>query len=213
MDIKVKLNARGALMYEMMTGKSYYGGIADEDYPKLAYCIYMGSGNPPVTYPVFLHLCQNKKFLEKMEEGMTEAADILDTFRYKGKEDGAEETNEEDKKGLSITDIIEVLIIDAGMDAHYVLDEMGLWEISLYIDAFNEKRKAELFWDREWTYLNVLSHLTQEGAKKLKTPDKLIQFPWERKKKKTTLNDEEQEALKKFLQSQPKITGDKEDNG
>ena len=88
----------------------------------------------------------------------------------------------------------------SGLDAHYVLNEMELCDMPLYIEAYERKRKEEMEGSRLWTYLTILPHI---DAKKMKNGAKdLIVFPWEeeeaRKNAEQEMKDNEGN-LKKFL--------------
>ena len=83
--------------------------------------------------------------------------------------------------------------------------------LSSYIE---EKKKERYTMDRLWTYLGILPQLSKEGARKLKTPDKLFQFPWEvedRKKKNDKEFDEIKDKMLAFFNDQEaKMTSGKE---
>lgn len=93
-------------------------------------------------------------------------------------------------------------LILAGMDAHFVLYEMKLFEISDYIKALDDKKKEQMESDRLWTFLNVLPHV----GKKLKSPQKLMPFPWDGQKTKEEKEaefDKGIEMFEKFFNSKP----------
>ena len=64
-----------------------------------------------------------------------------------------------------------------GLDAHFVLYEMKLFEIGDYLKAIDEHKKEQMERDRLWTFYTILPHVDH---KKLKKPQDLMPFPWEK---------------------------------
>ena len=96
----------------------------------------------------------------------------------------APETGIDEVKGEkitnTITDYATSLIIDYGVDAHYVMYEMKLWEIPLFFEAVSTKMMRDMEQKRFWTYLNIMPHI---DTKKCKSPEALLPFKWEKGKR------------------------------
>ena len=98
-----------------------------------------------------------------------------------------------------ISGIVSVLII-SGLDAHYVLNEMEICDLPLYIEAYEKKRKEEMESARMWTYLTILPHI---DARKMENGAKdLITFPWEEAEKQAEkeIKETEIERFELFMQ-------------
>ena len=91
-----------------------------------------------------------------------------------------------------MTDLATSLIIDYHMDAHYVMYEMNIWEIEpLYgaADAMVKRRYEE---ERLWAYIDIMPHI---DGKKVKGPETLLPFPWEKDMKKKKIEKDLQNNL------------------
>ena len=106
------------------------------------------------------------------------------------KEEGKKENEEVEE--LTMTDIVSTLIVRYGVDAHYVMYEMELWEIQPYINAADIQRKNDLVTQRFWTYLTIAPNI---NTKKIRGPEDLVPFEWEEKK--------EDKIRKKLAQDAP----------
>jgi hypothetical protein len=73
-------------------------------------------------------------------------------------------------------DIAARLIVMGGMDARYVMREMTVEDMLMFVKALDDKQRQEAESQRLWTYLSMLPHV---DGKKLNTPQKLLMFPWE----------------------------------
>ena len=181
---ELTLNIKAIMMFEKMAGVSYFD-ISEENYVFLIYSMYMVKH--PYTYMTLLDFTKifgdnqkvTKQLLQEFEECMNYLNQFINTSK-KMEQDNSVETKEE-RNTQTITDIVAYLITNCGIDAHYAMYEMELWEIEALMRQAEKNRKEELETDRLWTFLNVLPHI---DSKKCKTPDKLMPFPWEAEEKK-----------------------------
>jgi hypothetical protein len=74
-----------------------------------------------------------------------------------------------------IKDIAAILVVNAGLDINFVMNEMSINDISLYMEAYNNSVKQQMESSRLWTYLTLLPNLDS----KVNSPVKLYPFPWE----------------------------------
>jgi hypothetical protein len=80
---------------------------------------------------------------------------------------------------------------------------MKLFEIGDYIKAIDEHKKEQMERDRLWTFYTILPHIDQ---KKLKKPQDLMPFPWEREQlEKDALEqlEKDKDMFNKFFNSKP----------
>ena len=97
-----------------------------------------------------------------------------------------------------------------GVDYDYIINQMQLWEIDGLLGAIQDKQKEELELQRMWTYINVSPLI---DSKKVKNPQSLIMFPWEKAEKNKKAEEDlkaKQEAIKAFFAAQTKA---REENG
>ena len=80
--------------------------------------------------------------------------------------------------------------------------EMELWEIQPYLNAADIQRKAELVEKRFWTYLTIAPHI---DGKKIRKPEDLVPFEWEKKSNKPMDLGVTTEAAVNFLMKRKKV--------
>lgn len=186
---ELAFNFKAIMMFEKLSGVSYFD-LTDENYVFLIYAMYMVKH--PYTYMQFWDFIKifgnNKKVTKQM---ITEFGEYMEYLKqYSDTTPKTEEKDEgetEEKVKQTITDIVAYLITSCGIDPHYVMYEMELWEIEPYMKCAERKKKEELESERLWTYLNISPHI---DTKKCKSPEKLIPFPWEKEEQKIKQNQE-----------------------
>lgn len=186
---ELAFNFKAIMMFEKLSGVSYFE-LTDENYVFLIYAMYMVKH--PYTYMQFWDFIKifgnNKKVTKQM---ITEFGEYMEYLKqYSDTTPKTEEKDEgetEEKTKQTITDIVAYLITSCGIDPHYVMYEMELWEIEPYMKCAERKKKEELESERLWTYLNISPHI---DTKKCKSPEKLIPFPWEKEEQKIKQNQE-----------------------
>lgn len=186
---ELAFNFKAIMMFEKLSGVSYFE-LTDENYVFLIYAMYMVKH--PYTYMQFWDFIKifgnNKKVTKQM---ITEFGEYMEYLKqYSDTTPKTEENDEgetEEKPKQTITDIVAYLITSCGIDPHYVMYEMELWELEPYMKCAERKKKEELESERLWTYLNISPHI---DTKKCKSPEKLIPFPWEKEEQKIKQNQE-----------------------
>lgn len=184
---ELTFNMKAIMMFEKLSGTSYFN-INEENYVFLIYAMYMVKH--PYTYMTLIDFANifgtNKKVTKEMLTEFEEYMDYIKQYSVHTT-DASKNVKDEEKAESTITDIVMYLITACGIDPHYVMNEMELWEIESYMKYAEKNRKEELELDRFWTYLNISPHI---DTKKCKSPDKLIAFPWEDEEKKQKQNQE-----------------------
>ena len=180
---ELAFNFKALMMFEKLSGESYFN-INEVNYVFLLYSMYM------VKHP-YLNMTlidfanifgSNKKVTKQLLKEFEEYMVYIRQFTSSNKTEAVDEGGADDKNAhTTITDIVMYLITACGIDPHYVMYEMELWEIEPYMKFAEMNKKESLEMDRLWTYLNISPHI---DTKKCKSPDKLLPFPWEIQEKK-----------------------------
>jgi len=178
----IKINIKSIIKFEQLTGKSFHNiDYQDaDDIKNLLYCIII-SNNQFFEFSDFDGVMQSKRISKEVFEKFQLELKKIEQFSTNNKQiepvennDPIEE-NKELKDTLFIKDIAATLIVSAGLDVNYVLNDMELFDIKIYMNAFNDKMKQQLENDRLWTFLLLSPNLTD----KVNTPSKLYKFPWD----------------------------------
>lgn len=207
---KLRISIRACCMFEALAKKSFYKCNAD-DSVLLAYAVYCSSPDTDkVSMDVFQRLLENERFSQWIINS------IQANEAFEGQFSGDKENDREDGEEEPMISDIAGMMIAEGMSPEYVMDKMSLWEMRMMVKGIEERKKERYTMERLWTYLGILPQLSKEGARKLKTPDKLFQFPWEiedRKKKNDKEFDEIKDKMLAFFNDQEaKMTSGKESN-
>lgn len=147
------------------------------------------------TFDIFRHTLSNEKLIKEMISKLERETAMLSQFQKKQEKADIGTTDDSPE---TIADIVSTLIL-AGLDAHYVLNEMELCDLPLYIEAYEKKRKEDMESARMWTYLTILPHI---DARKMKNGAKdLIIFPWEEVEREAEkeINETEVECFEELL--------------
>ena len=187
---KIKLNVASARLFEQISGKSFFN-IGEEDAFKLAYSVLVAN-NPELnfTFDTFMILLQDKKvanwITREIEKENNFQAQLKFVKRSKLVEK-AEEGSEDVEALKTISEYASVLIINFGMDAHYVNYEMPLYEMEDYFFVAEMKRRNDLSNQRLFTFLTMLPQL---DSKKKISPEDILPFPWEQNAKKANAEED-----------------------
>ena len=196
----MKLNLQTIRIAEQLLGKPFgeFELTSEKDADMLAYSLLVASSDENFSYSTYKHLSDKVK--AKALKQLTSDFSFLRQF-------GKEET-ETKSKPVYMGEVAATLIME-GMDAHYVLYEMGVFELKDYLAALDTKIKNKFENSRLWTFYTILPHV---DAKKLKSPKDLFLFPWE-------VEEDEKERLiefekgvkmfEKFMKSKPKRYGNR----
>ena len=189
--------------WEQMTGKTFdaidFRDIADMH--RLLYCAYLINDVEFISFEVFESTLTANKRLYR------EALKQLERYNAMSSQFSALTPKvsiaEEEKEGgtISIGDVAAKLVVFAGLDAHYVMREMGIEDMVRYVRALEDKQRQELESARLWTYLTILPHIDK---KKLNSPQKLVTFPWEAaetKKAAQRVAEEMKDEFERFMQT------------
>ena len=188
MNYNIKLNIKSIIKFEQLTNKpfSLIDYTSEEDVSKLLYCIVLSNNDCQFTYSQFLQLLDSKKISKNLFEQFQTVCEVFNQFKNTG-------TEEENTRDTYVKDLAALLVIQGGLDVNYVLNELSLNDIPLYIQALNDKQRERMEEQRLWTFISILPHV---DSKKLKTPADLYPFPWELKEKEIEREKHVEEGVK-----------------
>lgn len=204
-DFKLKINMKTILLYEEMSGKSFYE-VGGEDIMLLIYCALVVNNDLSITKSHFDIIMKNEKIAREL---MTKCQSELDFIQQFIKtDDKVKQETEEVEKDNKISNIVNMILLQNNLDMNYVMYEMRLWELAPLIKAIEEKTKADMVEKRFWAYLNICPHI---DSKKIKGPEDILPFPWEKDNKKEAalkFMDDNNEAIKAFFNKNKKENGE-----
>lgn len=188
LDYTLKLNIKSIVLYERLTNESFSLFKPDiERVLPLLYSMLVANNDLTSTYEDAVeYLFSDEEFLsdltKKLESLLKFQSQFSTTNFYQEEIEELKEEIKIDKpeKPIFVNQLIPILVSDCGLSIEYVMNDMHYSEIDLYIHYKDEKYKAEMEDKRFWTYLSMLPHI---DSKKCKI-ENLIEFPWEKDKKK-----------------------------
>lgn len=177
-EFKININMKTIILFEEMSGKSFYD-MSNTDIYLLIYCAVVVNNNITITFSHFKTVMKNEKIARELFAKCQSELDFIEQFKNK-KEDVNNEVKSVEKPD-KLTNIINLLILQYGVDINYVMNEMKVWELSPMVKALEEKAKSDMVEKRFWTYLQICPHI---DSKKVKSPEDLLPFPWEKDERK-----------------------------
>lgn len=190
-------------LYEAMGGASILSGrdVTEEDMLILMHaytCVTRGVHNREV----FESIVQRDEFRDDIENGVAKLLEELSQWASVLPTNGAD-----DEKGgdaPTAREIVGLLVVGCRLPPSYVLDEMELWEASVYIGGLNHMHRRTLEEQRLFTYVGLMPHIdTRQGAVR---PEDIITFPWEAGRSAgADFVENNYDALSKLLNSKEKV--------
>lgn len=174
MKYNIRLTIKAIIRVEQMLGKPFplldYSNM--EEVLKLLYCIIL-AGSPEVfTFESFCEIAEHERQLGAMLKELEKYNRMLDQFTdasLVGK------TDEGEHQVRSMKEVAGMLIM-AGIDPHYVMNEMELSDIPVLAEALDRKKREDMEASRLWTFLSVAPHI---DTKKVRRAEDYFPFPWE----------------------------------
>lgn len=192
--MKAKLNLQAIRVAEKLLKKPFgkFDLTDEETVVILMYAMVSENNDEVMTLKDFKAIIEMKKIGSIIQKAVQKELSYIDQF--KGEEGGSDDTY--------ISDLASILIT-FGLDAHFVLYEMKLFEISDYLKAIDDFKKEKMESERLWTFYTILPHIDQ---KKVKSPQDMFPFPWEVEqieKDRLKQLEKDEEMFYKFLNSKP----------
>ena len=185
------------IRWEQLTGRSFQSMNFDDegDLHRLLYCAYWVGTGCDSTFEIFTKtLSVNPRYYTRAMKELTRYNTLAAQFASLAPSVQAE-TEAEQGDSQFMSDVAARLVIVGGMDARYVMREMSVEDMLLFVKALDDKQRQEMESQRLWTYLAMLPHV---DGKKLDSPQKLMMFPWEVEKHKQEVKRVTDEARAEF---------------
>ena len=180
---KMEMSIKSICMFERLSGKSFFK-FEDVDIPTLLYTSFYCSNDLDIKMETFMGLMENEQIARWAANKYADILGVMQQFAKEPQPEDDDKQEEGEEKVTTMTDLANSLIIDYGVDAHYVMYEMDVWEIEKMYEVVQTKIQNHYEEERLWTYLNIMPHI---DGKKLNKPEKLLPFPWEKEKKKNVM--------------------------
>lgn len=174
-DFIIKINMKTILLFEEMADKSFYD-MTDDDIILLIYCSVVINNDITLSYTQFKFIMKNERIASELFNKCKAEIDFIQQFEK-------EKVDEKDKptENERLSDLIIILTLQYGLDINYVMNEMRLWELGPMAKGIDMKSKADMTEKRFWNYLTICPHI---DSKKIKSPEDMLPFPWEKEEKK-----------------------------
>lgn len=171
MKYNIRLTIKAIVRTEQLLAKPFteIDYTNPEELEALLYCCVLACNPVLFTLEEFRIIAGNEKQLSAMLKEIEKANLVLGQFTQKG------QTGTGGGEAAYIKELAGVLVM-AGMDAHYVMDEMEISDIPVFLEAYEKKRREEMEASRLWTFLGVAPHI---DTKKIRSARDLMMFPWE----------------------------------
>lgn len=167
--MKAKLNLQAIRVAERLLKKPFgeFDLTDEETILTLMYAMVSENNDEVMTFDQFKSILNMGKIGIKVQRAVSDEMAYIDQFK--------EEVSDKEEKAPYMGDLA-ALLITFGLDAHFVLYEMKLFEIGDYIKAIDEYKKEQMERDRMNTFYSILPHVDH---KKIKKPQDIYPFPWE----------------------------------
>lgn len=192
--MKAKLNLQAIRVAEKLLKKPFgkFDLTDEETVVVLMYAMVSENNDEVMTLKDFKAILEMKKIGSIIQKAVQKELSYIDQF--KGEEGEPDDT---------YIGYLASILITFGLDAHFVLYEMKLFEISDYLKAIDDFKKEKMESERLWTFYTILPHIDQ---KKVKSPQDMFPFPWEVEqieKDRLKQLEKDEEMFYKFLNSKP----------
>jgi len=161
-----------------LTGKSFsdFDNSNEDDVIALLYCIQL----PKETFEIYKRTAKvAQKALVNEIKKISDEMVIINQFSTVKLEE-SDTVTESDTKNHEMVSNIATALIYGGLNAHFVMEELEIADLPIFIKGLEDKRKEELENSRLWTFFNVLPHV----GKGFEKPQDLIRFAWEKETEK-----------------------------
>lgn len=201
MDFNIRPTFKAIRLFERMTNTSFLDIDNNSNLMfHLLYCCLLAHPENNF-YMTFETACN--EFFPKYAEGLVEdfalEMEILNQFEAVSSSDDSslnqqEKSSPNKEENMFLSSLIPLLIIDCHLDPDFVLNEMDYTDTELYLKSSVDHYRQAQEDKRFWTYLTVAPHISSKSG--IKNADDLIEFSWEKDKKKK----EAEEKMKKDRQ-------------
>lgn len=172
MKYNIRLSIKAIIRAEQILSKPFtdidYSNI--DELTKLLYCLVLVNNNVVFTLQEFQAITESEKQFSAMIKEIEKANIVLAQFSHPtentlGSVDGSHYLKE-----------LAGMLIMSGLDAGYVMNEMEISDIPVFVEAYEKKKREEMEAQRLWTFLSAAPHI---DTKKIRTAEDFFAFPWE----------------------------------
>lgn len=188
----VKLTIKSVIRWEQLTGRPFPSlNYADSgDVERLLYVTVLCSTNKPCTLETFRTALKNERLLKGFVREIEKNGKIAAQFQQA--HTGSLSGEKSGEPGY-FKDIVYTLI-QAGVNPHYLMNEVELCDLPELISAYERDKKEQMEASRLWTFLTILPHI---DSKKIQSAKDMYPFPWEAEK--------EREIAEKAIQNDTEL--------
>lgn len=180
MTVNLKINLDAAIRWEKLTDRPFTSlNYADEeDFVRLCYCATLAA-DPTIdqTFESYRKAFETSK---KMSKATMQSIKRFNAFMAQFQTitlSGDVKIDEITDEPERIERVASYLIVTGGMDAHYVLYDMPLEYIQMFVEGVAERTRQQMENSRFWTWLLLKPH---DAKNAYPDPRQLMTFPWER---------------------------------
>lgn len=177
MKFNIKLNIKAIIRAEQLLSKPF----AEIDYAnfdellKLLYCAVLVNNDVLFTFTEFCELTENESLLSSMVGGIEKYNSVLAQFMRSSGEDCTRPAEQSSTRPPYMKELAADLIL-SGLAPGYVMEEMELADVPVFIEAAGRKKREEMETARLWTFLTVAPHI---DTRQVQTAKDYYPFPWE----------------------------------
>jgi len=178
MKFNIKLNIKSIIKVEQFLKKpfSLIDHTNESELNALLYCCVLANNDDTFTYEAFCTLLKNEKLSQKIFVAFDKECKTIAQFNQAQAEPTEPEQSEsQDHEPPYVKDIVASLIVDGGIDANFIMSA-NLNDLAIYIKAYEDKKRQQLYNDRLWSFMTVVPHI---DTKKCPTDRDFYPFPWE----------------------------------
>lgn len=172
---------KAIVLWEALADKSYQliNLQDEEDVLQLLYAMYLAGGGQAVSLELFADsvIVGERVRHQLLQEAVRQISLQTSLSPKRLERDEPAPPEERLSEPAKLSPLIARLIVEGGISAEYVMYQMGLWELPLYLKAIEDKRNETMERERLWCYLNLSPHIDHE---KVKSPKDLVPLPHER---------------------------------
>ena len=205
----LKLTIKAICLFEQLTNIPFGQCMNNPEYIlPLIYCVLVShpENGFTMTYQSALVVLSNPKIVEPIAEGIKTEIEFLNQFCKRRDAEFSDNTTDNssstdtepssnEDRSVFLSDIIPILTSDCGLDINYIMNEMNYTDIDSFIHYRELKHQSELEEKRLFTYLTMAPHVDH---KKVKKPEDILPFPWEKQAKQNKFNSEVKDITEKL---------------
>lgn len=178
MKYNIRLSIKAIIRAEQILSKPFteidYSNI--DELVKLLYCLVLVNNNVVFTLEEFQTIVENEKQFSAMMKEIEKANVVLAQFSHP-----TENNTQGPAVGPQYLKDLAGMLIMSGMDAGYVMNDMEISDIPVFVESYERRKREDMEAQRLWTFLSVAPHI---DTKKLRTAEDFFAFPWEQAERK-----------------------------